>query len=187
MAEKEAIRKRGEAAWLLWKKGWMLGCCEKKGVGLDAVEKRGSAALYALAGEGRTNGIFKFSYVINASSILIEYVSKCLARHHISVKFVKSVREKKHSAVMSTQIAQITQIFMLLAAAAWGVCIAVRGVLRGIKKKQSRRVVALLERGLLYMKKRVTCKECLLCAAGGVRLRTLCRRTRQGTGGTPLL
>ena len=88
---------------------------------------------------------------------------------------------------MDTQIAQATQIFMLLAAAAWGVCIAVRGVLRGIKKKQSRRVVALLERGLLYMKKRVTCKECLLCAAGGVRLRTLCRRTRQGTGGTPLL
>jgi hypothetical protein len=29
---------------------------------------------------------------------------------------VKSVREKKHSAVMGTQIAQATQIFMLLAA-----------------------------------------------------------------------
>ena len=89
---------------------------------------------------------------------------------------------------MGSQIAQITQIFMLLAAAAWGVCIAVsEGMLKGIKKKQSRRVVALLERGLLYMKKRVTCKECLLCAAGGVRLRTLCRRTRQGTGGIPFL
>jgi hypothetical protein len=37
----------------------MLGCCEKKG-DLDAVKKRGSAALYALAGEGRTNGFFKF-------------------------------------------------------------------------------------------------------------------------------
>jgi hypothetical protein len=41
LAKKEAIRKRGEAAWLLWKKG-------------------GSAALYALAGEGKTNGFFKF-------------------------------------------------------------------------------------------------------------------------------
>ena len=75
--------------------------------------------MYVLAGEGRTNGVFKFSYVINASSIIIEYVSKCLASLHTSVK---SVREKKHSAVMgtqiaqATQIAQITQIFMLLAA-----------------------------------------------------------------------
>lgn len=77
--------------------------------------------MYALAGEERTNGVFRFLYVINASSIIIEYVSKCLASLHTSVK---SVREKKHSAVMGTQIAQITQIFML-AAAAWGVCIAV--------------------------------------------------------------
>jgi hypothetical protein len=105
LAEKEAIRKRGEAAWLLWKKGWMLGCCKKKG----------SAALYALAGEGRTNGVFKFLYVINASSIIIEYVSKCLARHHI--REIREIRErKKHSAVMGTEIAQATQIFMLLAA-----------------------------------------------------------------------
>ena len=49
--------------------------------------------VYALAGEERTNGVFRFLYVINASSILIEYVSKCLARHHTSVKSVKSVRE----------------------------------------------------------------------------------------------
>lgn len=86
LAEKEAIRKRGEAAWLLWKKGWMLGCCEKKGVGLDAVEKRGSAALCAFAGEGRTNGVFRFLYVINASYIIIEYVFKCLVSLHTSVK-----------------------------------------------------------------------------------------------------
>ena len=99
----------------------MLGCCEKKECCLAAVEKKGECCfVYALAGEGRTNGVFKFSYVINASSILIEYVSKCLARHHISVK---SVREKKHSAVMVTQIAQITQIFMLLAGYCFEKCV----------------------------------------------------------------
>ena len=66
MAEKEAIRKRGEAAWLLWKKvEWLLGCYGKKGE---------CNFVCAFAGEGRTNGVFKFSYVINASSILIEYV-----------------------------------------------------------------------------------------------------------------
>lgn len=37
---------------------------------------------------------------------------------------------------MGTQIAQITQIFMLLAAAAWGVCIVVsEGDAEGYKKE----------------------------------------------------
>ena len=79
------------------------------------------------AGEGRTNGVFKFSYVINASSILIEYCFQVPRKSPHIREIAKSVREKTHSAVMGTLIAQITQIFMLLAAAAWGVCIAVRG------------------------------------------------------------
>ena len=50
------------------------------------------------------------------------------------IREIREIRErKKHSAVMVTQIAQITQIFML-AAAAWGVCIAVRGA-EGYKKE----------------------------------------------------
>lgn len=67
--------------------------------------------MYALAGEGRTNGVFKFLYVINASSILIEYVSKCLARHHI-----REIRERKKAlSSHGHTIAQTTQIFMLAA------------------------------------------------------------------------
>ena len=87
---------------MLRKKGG-LGCCKKKG----------ECSFVCACRRRKNEWGFQVLYVINASSIIIEYVSKCLASLHTSVK---SVREKKHSAVMGTQIAQITQIFMLLAA-----------------------------------------------------------------------
>ena len=59
------------------KKRRLLGCYGKKGE---------CSFVCAFAGEGRTNGVFRFLYVINASSIIIEYVSKCLASLHTSVK-----------------------------------------------------------------------------------------------------
>ena len=136
---------------------------------MDAV-KKGVLQLCVCACRRRKNEwVFKFSYVINASSIIIEYVSKCLARHHISVKSVKSVREKalsshghtdfhagcnsfqvprkaphireirerkKHSAVMVTQIAQFTQIFML--AATHSKCLA-RHHIREIREIRERK------------------------------------------------
>lgn len=85
LAEKEAIRKRGEAAWMLRKKG---GC-------LAAMEKRGVQLCVCACRRRKNEWGFRFLYVINASSIIIEYVSKCLASLHTSVKSVKSVREKR--------------------------------------------------------------------------------------------
>ena len=87
---------------------------------MDAVKKGGLQLCVCVCRRRKNEWVFKFSYVINASSIIIEYVTKCLARHHI--REIREIRERKK--LMVTQIAQITQIFMLLAAA-WGVCIAV--------------------------------------------------------------